>query len=75
MQALNTLESGNTDEQPTAPVDFSPNDDKETTMEEQVCTGPARPVRQVRFWPYHFLVALRLVGVGYTVGGGGSGTN
>ena len=37
MQALNTLESGKTDEQPTAPVDSSPNDDKETTMEEQVC--------------------------------------
>ena len=33
-------------------------------------SGLARPVRQVRFWPYHFLVTLRLVGVGYTVGGG-----
>ena len=32
-------------------------------------TGPVRLVRQVRFWPYHFFVALRLVGVGYTVGG------
>ena len=36
------------------------------------CTGPARPVRQVRFWPYHILVNLRLVGVGYTVGGSGT---
>ena len=34
------------------------------------CSGPVRPVRQVRFWPYHFFVALRLVGMGYTVGGG-----
>ena len=33
-------------------------------------SGPAQPVRQVRFWPYHFLVALLLVGVGSTVGGG-----
>ena len=29
-----------------------------------------RQVRQIRFWPYHFLlVTLRLEGVGYTVGG------
>ena len=31
--------------------------------------GPVQPVRQVQFWPYHFLVALRLVGMGYTAGG------
>jgi len=34
----------------------------------QSTSGPAWPVRQVQFWPYHFL-ALRLVGVGHRVGG------
>lgn len=38
MQALNELEIGQTDEQPTAPVDSSPNDDdKKTSIEEHVC--------------------------------------
>jgi len=38
----------------------------------EVCLhpGPARPVRQVRFWPYHFLVALQLVGMDYKAPGG-----
>ena len=34
-----------------------------------VYTRPARPVWQVRFWLYYFLVTLWLVGVGYTVRG------
>jgi len=38
MQAPNTLEIGQTDERPAAPVDSSASDDKETTMEEQVCS-------------------------------------
>jgi len=37
---------------------------------EAPLSGPALLVRQVWFWPYHFLVALQLVGVGCTVGQG-----
>ena len=42
---------------------------KATPQHKTSLAGTARPVQQVRFWPYHFSVTLRLVGVGYTVGG------
>ena len=39
---------------------------REIAKMKKCLSGPARPVRPVRFWPYHFLLpVLSLVGVGY----------